>query len=118
MSAPISARMICAVADSGDGVQLLGQGAGVYAAGGRFCSRALVWGGDLFQCVGDEPVEFPDLRGGMVDGAEQYSQQPGVVLVELPGQGLDEGWLLLDHAALRKVGEGAGCARRRPSRRA
>jgi hypothetical protein len=50
--------------------------------------------GDLFQRAGDEPVEFLDLFGETVDGAQQYPQQPGVVDLELPGQGLDEGGLL------------------------
>lgn len=43
------------------------------------------------------------------------SEKPGVVVLELPGQGLDEGGLLPGQAALGQVGEGAGGAfMRRP----
>jgi hypothetical protein len=91
--------------DPGDGVQLLGQGTGAHAPGARFCSWAVVRGGDLFQRAGDEPVEFLDLCGEMVDGAQQHPQQPGVVVLELSGQGLDAGGLLLDQATFGEVGE-------------
>lgn len=95
-------------AGPGDGVQLPDQGAGAHAAGGRFCSWAVVRGGDLFQRAGDEPVGFLDLCGEMVDGGEQHSQQPGVVVLELPGRSLDEGRPSSDHAAFGEFGQPDG----------
>jgi hypothetical protein len=97
--------------DAGDGVQPIGQDPSVRPVSGRFGAgsrQAVVWGGDLFQGLGDEAVEFVDLGGEMVNGAQQHAQQSCVVALELPGQGLGRGRLLLDEAALGEFRESAG----------
>lgn len=97
--------------DPGDGVQLLGQRPCADCRGGLAAGARGVWrGGDLLQRPGDQPVEFADLCGEVVDGAQQHPQQAGVVVFELPGQGFDEGRLLLDQGAFGEVGQGARIA--------
>ncbi|MEU1276609.1 hypothetical protein [Streptomyces sp. NPDC005799] len=96
--------------DPGDRVDLLGQSLCTDCRGGLAVGARGVWrGGDLLQRPGDQPVEFADLCGEMVDGVQQHPQKPGVVF-ELPGQGLDEGRLLLDQVAFGEVGQGARVA--------
>lgn len=112
ISAPISARMICAVAGPmpGTASSFSARTRAVTTFTGRIADGAVVWGGDLLQGADDEPVEFLDLRGEMVDGAQQHPQQPGVMVLELASEGLDEGGLLLDQVALGEIGEGAWVA--------
>ncbi|MFH9983824.1 hypothetical protein ACH4ND_32330 [Streptomyces sp. NPDC017179] len=69
----------------GDGVQLLGQGPRT-DRGGLVPGACAAWRGDLLQRPDDQPVEFVDLCGQVVDGGQQHPQQPGVVVFELPGQ--------------------------------
>ncbi|MFE5549711.1 hypothetical protein ACFQ71_38790 [Streptomyces sp. NPDC056534] len=99
--------------EAGDRVQTLGQfprghratgrrRAGVVCAG-RSGSCAVVWGPGLSHEVGDQPVEFPDLRGEVVDGAQQHSQQAAVMFFELPGECLGQGRLLLHQTPLGEI---------------
>lgn len=63
--------------DAGNGVQLLGQSPRT-ERGGLVPGACAAWrGGDLLQRPGDQPVEFVDLRGEVIDGGLRHPQQPG-----------------------------------------
>lgn len=117
MSAPISA-LRCGGSDAGNGIETLSQDPRAHH--GRrpvHVSRILWRGGDLFQGLGDELVEFVDLGGQVVDGGQQHPEQASVMVLELPRQGLGQGRLLLARLPLaRSARENGDYVPRRPWR--
>lgn len=77
MSVPISARTICAVAGAMPGTASSRSSrtwaVTASAAGSVPVPLAVASGGDLFQGLGDEAVEFVDVGGEMVGGVQQHA---------------------------------------------